>query len=85
MTRTGEDYEDRRLGVHLTGELTGNGPFLTRMSYLLVEESMMRDCLPGVVIDPFQDTLVQRMRTAILPRLDLARQGVFLSGSLTCT
>jgi hypothetical protein len=55
------------------------------MSYLLVEESMMRDCLPGVVIDPFQDTLVQRMRTAILPRLDLARQGVFLSGSLTCT
>lgn len=45
-------------GSYLTGE-AGDRPQLFRWQYLLAEEPMIRSCLPGVEIEPFQQQLEQ--------------------------
>lgn len=84
MTRTRGDYEAGRGSAHLIGAPTGNGPLAGRIKYLLVEETLMRSCLSGPQIDPFEDTAPQRARTRLLNRVVIAWQGVALSGSREC-
>lgn len=84
MTRSRENYEAGRIGPHLTGAPTGNGPLFGRIEYLLVEEPLMRSCLSGPQIDPFEDSAPQRARARLLSRVVMAWQGVGLSGSLAC-
>ena len=55
-----------------------------RIAFVMAEEAMMRSCLPGVEIEPFEDTGSQRLRADAQARERWRRLGVYPSGDLRC-
>lgn len=55
-----------------------------RIAFVMVEEAMMRSCLPGVEVLPFVDTADQRIRTDPSQREAWRRRGTYPSGGLRC-
>ena len=83
LYRTEADYAGRSMGAHLVGQPEPLGT-RTDLHVLLVEEDFLRSCLTRVQVDPFEDTLVQRLATSERLRARMAALGAFTSRDLRC-
>jgi hypothetical protein len=90
LFRTAEEYAQGSLGRYVSGGPSADPEALEgreappSMKALLVEEDFLRSCLKEVELTPFRDTLAQRAGRQVKLRERLARQGVYLSGSMAC-
>lgn len=70
---------DRGLGRHVAGRLRNRNP-----DYVLVEEALMRSCLPHIQIDPYQDGLEATFINNRDRFQSFQRAGGARSGDLVC-
>ncbi len=68
---------------YINGQLKWKSVFGS-MKVIMVEERMLRSCLPNVEVTPYFDTAIDRARLSKKKRRKLIKQGVRSSGTWAC-
>ena len=82
--REAADYQSGGFGSYLVGEPDRAVDSLSWKT-ILVEERLLRSCLPRVSVEPFVDTMTERIRKNSRLRKSMVKQMMISSGTLECT
>lgn len=86
LTRSKDEYMDNLWGHYLKGKADFDRKLLRRAQaqYVLVDEPLLRSCLPNLDYDGFEHSAAFRFKTEKKVRKKLLAQGAVGSGTLRC-